>query len=344
MQTAANTSRFLTDSSSNRAFAELERLLTSDGMLHRAILWRVAQAVDSRQPFIDLANKLIDLAEHAYGRREMSSLEETSLILMNLPIVGAQRIGLYYHGLTLKRKGKIEEAQSLLESVADNAPNAYRARAIQSLGAIQYSFGKPGEALRYYLDSLRAADQDNRDLLTTLYAYFEISHLQSDDGDHAGALATLEKVFPLVRIASSQNPSYFYNYWANTAFELGRIGRIDEAESALSIALAWPFALDYPEWYETRDDLAQKRASQTASVAASNRDPVAAAAPEKSPERLPGPVRVLARPWLAIVGVTQVTAEISDVASAAILYFPIPQTTLKRLGRAFYPRGPPACS
>jgi tetratricopeptide (TPR) repeat protein len=312
-------------------------------MLHRAILRRVAQAVDSCQPFIDLANKLINLAEFAYGRREMDRLEQTSLVLMNLPVVGARQIGLYYHGLTLKRKGKIEEAQSLLESVADNAPSTYRARAIQSLGAIQYSFGKPGEALRYYLDSLRAAsDQDNRDLLTTLYAYFEISHLQSDDGDHRGALATLEKIFPLVRIASSQNPSYFYNYWANTAFELGRIGRIDEAESALSIALACPFALDYPEWLETRDDLAEKRSSQTASAAAG--DPVACASPEKQPGRLPKPARALARPWLALAGVTRVNTQITVVTLASISYFPIPQTILDRLGRAFIPRGPPTCS
>lgn len=68
--------------------------------------------------------------------RDLDALEEVSRVLMNLPADAARQIGLYYHALGVKRKGHLDEAQALLESVADNAPPTYRARAIQDLGAL----------------------------------------------------------------------------------------------------------------------------------------------------------------------------------------------------------------
>ncbi|HET9530578.1 MAG TPA: tetratricopeptide repeat protein [Blastocatellia bacterium] len=345
MQNAANTSRFLTDSSSNRIFVDLETPLTSGGMLHRVLLGRVAQAVDSCQSLIELANTLIRLAEHAYSRRETDRLEEVSLILMNLPVAGARQIGLYYHALTLKRNNRIRESQSLLESVVDNAPVAYRARAIQSLGVIQHSLGKPAEALRCFLESLRAAsDQGNRDLLTTLYAYVEISHIQSDDGDHAGALKTLEKTLPLVRMAASQYPFYYYNHWANTAFELGETGRVTEAKAALSIALAWPSAQDYPEWFETRAELEAKQVSATPSTVAVKQLPEPYPAPQQScePDPQTAHARAVCQPEAQTI--LFLVSGITVVAAKPIARFPISRTTLDRLGRSFSPRAPPAHS
>ncbi len=64
--------------------------------------------------------------------RDADALEEVSRILINLPIAGTQQIGLYYHALAINRKGRRDEAEILLETVADTAPITYRARAIQT--------------------------------------------------------------------------------------------------------------------------------------------------------------------------------------------------------------------
>jgi len=92
----------------------------------------LAQTAHSQEAFLKLTNTLIHFAEHAYMLRDADALEEVSRILINLPIAGTQQIGLYYHALAINRKGRRDEAEILLETVADTAPITYRARAIQT--------------------------------------------------------------------------------------------------------------------------------------------------------------------------------------------------------------------
>ena len=54
---------------------------------------------------------------------------------MGLPLEPARQLGQYYQALALKRSGEKAKAQALLESIADNAPLKYRARALQTMEA-----------------------------------------------------------------------------------------------------------------------------------------------------------------------------------------------------------------
>lgn len=156
-------------------------------------------------------------------------------------------------------KGQRDEADALLEKVADDGPITYRARAIQTLGTNNHANCQLDEALRLQLEALRvASDKDARGLQTTLLAHLAISHLTSDAGDHKGALSVLESIAPLVQIVRRTNPLYFYFYHNELAVEFGELNRIAEAESASAIALASPFAPAYPEWAETRQELEAK--------------------------------------------------------------------------------------
>src|SRR5262249_16513065 len=113
--------------------------------------------------------------------------------------------------------------------------------------------------------------------------------VKSEMGDHRGALCDLERIAPLVRMVSQQNPLYFYFYHNELAVEFGELGRISEAEAACKIALASPFAHAYPEWSETRQELQAKRTSATPSVVAISRQREPEPTPQIEAQRQPEP-------------------------------------------------------
>jgi tetratricopeptide (TPR) repeat protein len=272
MHKTAKTSRFLIDFSSSGDFADSENTVSDVGLLQHIVVNRLAYAANSRQLFNELAQRLIRLAERAFSLRDMNSLQETSRVLVSLPLTKARQIGQYYLAIAISRIGQTDEALSLLEAVADNAPLVYRARAIQTMGSIYHRRGCHDEAMRLYPEALRVASLENgRDLLTTLMVHLEISCIKSETGDHKGALADYESVWPLVHIVGRQNPLYFYLYHNELAIEFAELGRIAESEAACAIALASPFSPAYPEWSDTRDELASKRDSATLSVVAFSR-------------------------------------------------------------------------
>ncbi|MEK6321551.1 MAG: tetratricopeptide repeat protein [Acidobacteriota bacterium] len=294
MQTAAMTSRFLIGYSSKAGFADSEIVVSHGGLIQHIVVSHLAQTACSQDAFLKLTNALIQFAEQAYTLRDLDALEEASRVLMNLPIDGARQVGLYYHALAINRNGQRDEAETLLETVADNAPFTYRARAIQTLGANHHDKGHLDEALRFQLEALRlASDRNASGLQSTVLARWEISIIKSVDGDHKGALSDLKSLSPLVNQVAKQKPFYFYAYCNALAIELGELGHIEEAEGTCEIALACPFASAYPEWAETRQELDAKRTSATPSVVAINRAQEAEPSPQVEPQRQPEPTRAL---------------------------------------------------
>jgi tetratricopeptide (TPR) repeat protein len=288
MQAAAITSRFLTGFSSKAGLADSEIVVSHGRLIQHIVASHLAQTVHSHETFLTLANTLIHSAEQVYMLRNVDALEEVSSVLMNLPIDGARQIGLYYYALAINRKGQRDEAEALLEAVANKAPITYRARAIQTLGGNCHDKGQLDEAARFQFEALRlASDQNAHGLQTTLLAHLEISHLKSDKGDHKGALGVLESISPLVQTVARRNPLYFYFYHNELAVEFAELDCVAEAEAASAVALASPFATAYPEWSETRDEIAAKRASATPSVIGINRPPEAKPSPQIEQQRQP---------------------------------------------------------
>ncbi|MEK6287879.1 MAG: hypothetical protein AABO57_19340 [Acidobacteriota bacterium] len=341
MQAAAITSRFLTGCSSSSGFTDSEIVVSHGGLIQHIVSSRLAQTVHTQEAFLNLTNALIHFAEQAYSRRDPDALKEISGVLMNLPIDAARQVGLYYHALAINRRGQRDEAETLLEMVVDNAPIAYRARAIQTLGTNLHDKGQLDEALRFQLEALRAAsDRNAHGLQTTLLARLEIATIKSLNEDHKGALALLESIWPLVQIVGRQNPLYFYFYQNELAVDFGELGRIAEAEDACKIALAYPFASAYPEWAQTRQELEAKRTAATPSIVAVNQSLEAESSPQVRPQRQTKTSTALALNWLA-----------SDKTSFQRSIIPIPAiaitalTAISILDRVLFcigPRAPPA--
>lgn len=259
MQNTANTIRFFTCYSSRAGIVDHENTFSLNKVVHQTLIGRLAGSANSQIALGTFLNRLIRAAEHAYSLRDLKSLEEVSFLLMNLPLPEARHIGLYYQAITIKRSGDKGKAKAELEKVADIGPLEYRARAIQTLGVIQHEQKNYNEAIRFHLETLHASKKGTAGGLAHLLANLEIGFLKSDEGDHAGALNHLENLLPVVELAVKHHPLYFYLYNNALAVEFAELGRINEAEAAIKISLASPFASAYPEWSETRDEIEQKR-------------------------------------------------------------------------------------
>ncbi len=344
MQKTANTSRFLTNTSSKLGFAGLESLAGRGGLFQHAILSRLAHTFNSHQLFNETADKFTRFAEHAYSLRDLETLENASQVLMNLPIEAARQTGLYYHALAVKRSGQRSEARLLLEKVAENGPLAYRARAIQSLGVIHYEQGQVDESSRCYLEALKIASTKNgQNWLPILMAHLDIVLHQSIEGDHLGAIAYLENLSPLMQLVSKQHPLYFYVYHNAIAVDLAEVGRITEAQAASEIALRSPFAAAYPEWAETREEISAKQQAASSSFIALNRAPEIAPSPQ--PQTLPSlkPVRVLVFAWPACDKFNLQISVFTIAPCVAIADDQVNRRILEMMRQSIQPRAPPSC-
>jgi tetratricopeptide (TPR) repeat protein len=337
MQTAAHRNRILTGYSSRVALADSEIMVSSSGLLRHIVTGFLAQTAHSQETFVKLTNELIRFAEQALVIRDINALSEVSQVLMNLPVEAARQIGTYYFALAMYRNGQKDEADSLTEKIADNAPSTYRARAIQTLGANRHADGKLDEALRFQLEALRAAaDNKATGLQTALMARWEISIIKSLDGDHKGALSDLEGLTPLVNLVSKQTPFYFYFYCNDLAVVLGELGYIGEAQKTVDIALASPYAPLYPNWGETRHELEAKRTYATPSVVALTRPSEVIPAPQSQPSQKPN--RVVAFWWLGFKGNA---LQIVPFAGLKARAGEARREILEVLGRSIRPRAPP---
>jgi len=342
METAANRNRFLTGCSSKVGLTDPKIAVGRRGLLEHLVASHLAETVQSQELFAKLTDDLIRLAEQALVIRKVDALEEVSQVLINLPVDAAREIGAYYYALAINRKGHTEEAKTLLQRVADNAPITYRARAIQTLGGIHHASGLLDEALRFQLEALRAAsDRNAHGLQTRLMAGFEVWIIKSLDGDHKGALSGLRSLSPLVNLVSEEKPFYFYLQCSELAIELGELGHLAEAEETLEIALRSPYASAYPNWAETRQELAAKRTSATPSVVPVRQTAEGIPASRTEPQHSQKPDRVLAFCRLIIKGTAFQITLILIAGFKAVADRPIRIDILDQLGRYFRARAPP---
>jgi len=303
----------------------------------RLIYSLLSRSICAKEGFHLLGKQLADIARHADFARQMDAVEQASRIMLALPLSGQLKsVARHYQALCAKRKGDHEGARRLLERVAEEATPQYRARALQVIGLTYQARGEVDAALSFYLAAGKAAI--DCDPITLAGSQKMIAVVRSIHGDHKQALDDLERLFPLAQAIGKHYPAFYYEYLNGLAVELGEVGRIDEAEATCAIALASPFASAYPEFAETRDEIAAKRTSATPSVVA------VIAAPEPAlslqPEREAEPAFALALIRTTHDGVFFQTS----IAIAATAQIALNRTTqsIDRVRHSINPRGPPS--
>jgi tetratricopeptide (TPR) repeat protein len=324
--------------------AEPQDALNQHGYYRQLIHSSLARSIYTIEGFQGLGQQLLAVARHAWAAKHLNGVEQASRAMLALPIADQlEGIARYYQALCTWRRGHIDSARQSLERVVEEAPPQYRARALQIIGLTYHECGEVDAALPFYLAA--AGGAANGALPTLIESQRLTAVVRSIHGDHKRALADLEGLFPLVRAIARYFPVLYYEFLNSLAVELGEAARIPEAEAALAIALASPFASAYPEWSETRDEIAAKRLSATPSVVAVNRAPEVGPAPHSEPERKQQPVTRLAlSSWPARKKTFLQRASKTIAVTSAIPLDGITQSILHRVLICIGPRAPPAHS
>jgi hypothetical protein len=244
--------------------------------LYKQISTQIVRGIYSERLLIDLGDKLIGLAEQAYAFRQLETLGELSQALLALPLpahyTSAAR---YFRGLELIRRGNLDGAETILETVLGDPPHRYTARALQSLGAVFTVRGDLEAALKLHIEAgSRAAEKGRLDPLTVLFVHRNFALLKSLRGDHRGALVDLEQMVPLAKAIGAYHPPAYYDYLNSLAVELGEMGRVEEAAHTSRIVVSSPFAIAYPEWRQTFDEIATKKPEYSSRSSVAVRDRV----------------------------------------------------------------------
>jgi tetratricopeptide (TPR) repeat protein len=256
MQTAASSSFFI-DTSSLKRLAGIQ-ITSTYGDWYQQLFSGLRKGIYTKQYLLEFAKQVVRIADCAYTIRHTEVIEQAGEVLSHLPLSRLYRsVGEYYKGIAIRQQGNVAQARTVLERVAEYAPLAYRARAVQYLGSIAHTTGDYQSALPLYVEASRIAASGNWcDPHTTATAQQNIAILKSIDGDHRGALSDLENLYPLIRALGTVEPYKQYHYLNSLSVELSAAGRCEEAGNICRIILASPYAFAYPEWRETAQDLA----------------------------------------------------------------------------------------
>jgi tetratricopeptide (TPR) repeat protein len=325
MKSEANTNRFafnIEGSSLSRAIPPTTGGLA--GTCQESIARFLFHIANGHYSLSVIAQGLSRIAELAYGRRDVATLEAASRILSNLPMKTAQDAGLYYSALAANRRKDYSEARSILEPLCETASPIIKARSIQALGVIHWYQNEFEESARFYVEAAKAAcDVDGA---TLFCAFNEIAVIKGITGDHRQAVDDLENLWPLVRVVSRCHPHLFYQYHNEIAVELAAVGRIDEARQAIKVAMSNPISEAYLEWQETAAELAEPVSSPMIAVTV---------APDPEPQK----PRVVKDRFILALIIKQARDSISD--PAPVKRQPAPACNIERLlARALF-RGPP---
>lgn len=270
-QTAAKSNLILTPFPSYQRSGELERQISHAGF-YQGIVQTLIRSFKRNLTSADLAAKLASIADHAHTSRQFDLVGCVGKLLLELPFSRRwESVAHYYEALSLNRgsRGDTASAGTMFEQVADKASLQYRARAMLALGANSLAASDNRTATFFYREAMRIGARDDAFAPATLcFASWMTAVVKAMEGDHRGALADLESMFPLVRLASSVQPYAYYEYLNTLAVELTEAGRLEEARNASRIVLASPFASAYPEWRETRDEIQLKGLRSSRSVVA----------------------------------------------------------------------------
>jgi hypothetical protein len=257
-----------------------------------------ARRIHTIEGFQVLGEELAVVARQAYLARQIGAVEQACRLMLALPVSRQlENVARYFQALCTWKQGDSGGACQLLELVAEEAAPQYRARALHFVGLTHQERGEVDGALPFYLAAGKTAA--TCDPLTLAESQQMIAVVRSIHGDHKRALRLLEDLFPLIRSIGKHYPAAYYTFLNHFAVELGEVGRVTEAECALSSALASPFAAAYPEWSETREELEAKRTAATRSIVAIGRAPEAEPSPQIETKRQPEPSRRLGFSWPA---------------------------------------------
>jgi hypothetical protein len=239
---------------------------------YHGMVTELLKGLQTKQALSNFISSVTIAADQAQMTRDYDLIGTFSHLLLSFPFsTEIANVGHYYEGLSINRLGfgDTVRATALFEQVADRAPIQYRARALLALGTAAVNLCDYKGALWWYKEIMRMAASGVNVEPNTLYCAGQMTAvIRAINGDHRGALADLEGMFPMVRMATHKMPIMYYIHLNSLAVELSEVGRLEEARRASEIACSSSFAPIYTEWQETFDAITVKTRSTCKSVIA----------------------------------------------------------------------------
>lgn len=307
--------------------------------LQRSFYAALARGLYTREGFELLGRQLSAIARHAYFARQMDVVEQASQLMLALPLSKEQTItARYYQAICTWKRIQYQEIEQIIEGASQN----FRAQGLFSLGTIHHRQGQFEAALPHYLAAAQVARE--RDLLTFAASQKMIAVIRSIYGDHQQALNDLERLFPFVRVVARHCSAFYYDFLNSYAVELGEAGRLEEARAACAIAVTSPFAVAYPEFAQTRDELAAKRTAATPSIIAVPAVPKIISSAQAQVEPEPEPARARSTILLKLRRSYSLTRVLTKGITASLGVVVSTRLVLDQIAYSTLPRSPPAFS
>lgn len=240
--------------------AEVQGTL-SDLSYRQLIYSSLARSANKVEELEVLGQHVAAIARNAWAAKDLNAVEHASQVMLAMPVADQRETARYYRALCTWWRDDRENARQSLARVVVLSPHL-RSRALHAIGLTYHESGEIDAALPFYLKAGKRVGKG--DLLTLLESQRIAAVIRSIHGDHDGALADIERLFPLVRATCTASPVLYYECLNSLGVEMSEVGHIAEAEAALSIALASP----YPEWRATREEIAAKHKFASPSIVA----------------------------------------------------------------------------
>jgi tetratricopeptide (TPR) repeat protein len=208
----------------------------------------IVNRAKSQREIDNAGRQLLDLARFAHLTREEQICTDASKLVLHVPVSHGLHLAADYYRV-ISQEELVGDRDALVR-VAYGAPFEYRARVIHHIGYGYEIEGDIAEAARYYIEA--AAVANDQDCLSRFWALSGLAYLRSEEGDHVGAIAGFEALFPSVSVLSQVYPTLYADHLNNFAVVLSKAGMTKRAERAINAALASPFAARFPEWRETQ--------------------------------------------------------------------------------------------
>lgn len=189
--------------------------------------------------------RLIQIADAAAELRQPDLLLEASSTLYKL---GQDEASHFYLALANRRRtGQETPSRAILSDLAERAGNLWRAKALTTLGTLDFHKGNHREATDYYAQARRLSP----DPLTFLHTQAMTAQIAGLEGDHRTAVRILSQTLPL----ASSKGIHGLNHRNSLAVELNELGRVEEARYYLEPCLSSPYRIYYPEWADTATEV-----------------------------------------------------------------------------------------
>lgn len=195
-------------------------------------------------------------AEEARSLRALDKVNAIADTLLAIAPLHLQPLGTYYRAISLNRSGRgTPQSTAIFEALTGSPLAVLRGRAELALGTQAYLRGDHSLADGHYQTAQKHFDVVANDPIGAIHLRKMRAILRGAGGLHETALFELQQTWRLAKTIHANYGTEVYCILNSMSTELIAIGHANEALPLVNVALASPYAVNFPEWAETKAEI-----------------------------------------------------------------------------------------